>query len=224
MANLHASRVGRRARHLGLALLFCATFGLIEPAWSQTREVKQTFPRLAGIQIGSNPYPGSHNDPDYIRDIARLDVAILSQNASDDTAVRIKEINPRILLGRYTNIISVGQNWCCDHETWRNKIGEERGPDPNGGHPDWWVRSPDTGERVERWPGTWLVNFTDYAKPDSNGDTWVDYRVKYDHERWFRNDVWDIWYSDSVHIQPRYRRVRGSYTGGTGDSMDEIRA
>jgi hypothetical protein len=151
-------------------------------------------------------------------------VAILHQNASDETAIRIKEINPKILLGRYTNIISVGQNWCCDHETWREKIDEGRGPNPSGGHPDWWVRSPETGERVERWPGTWLVNFTDYVRPDSNGDNWVDYRVKYDHQRWFRNDVWDIWYSDSVHIQPRYRRVRGSYSGGTGDSMDEIRA
>ena len=214
---------GHVRRVLGLALFLWATAALVQPAWSQTREVKQTFPRLAGIQIGGNPYEGSHNDPEYRRAIAKLDVAILSQHASDETAIAIKRINPKILLGRYTNVIAVHQQWCCEHANWRTKISREKGPDPDLA-PDWYLRNHE-GEKIERWPGTNLVNITDYVRPDSNGDTWIDYRVKYDYNKWFKNPVWDIWYSDSVFFKPRYRRDNpGTVSGGRASGADEAAA
>ncbi len=223
MATLPSSGTGYVRRALGIAVLLWASAALVQPAWSQVRAAKQEFPRLAGIQIGGNPYPGSHNDPDYRAAIARLDVAVLSQHASDETAIAIKQINPNILLGRYTNVIAVHQDWCCDHETWRNKIGQERGPD-NQNHPDWWLRTP-SGDRIEQWPGTFLVNTTDYVRPDSNGERWIDYRVAYDHDKWFRNPVWDIWYSDSVRYQPKYpRNARGTLRGGRASNSEENEA
>lgn len=223
MAFPRLSRTGRSIASAALALALIAATGIVQPAWSQTREIKQAFPRLAGIQIGRNPYPKKHNDPEYARQIAKLDVAVLSQFAQDETALSIKQLNPDILLGRYTNIVEVFQGACCDHEIWRDKLARERGPNPDV-HPDWYVRTPNTGERIEVWPGTWRVNITDYVRPDSNGDTWVDYRVKYDYQTWFKNEVWDIWYSDVVDHQPRWRDKSGTYSGDRATQLEEIAA
>jgi hypothetical protein len=173
------------------------------------------------MQIGKTPFEESHNDPQYQRLVSRLDVAIMSQHTTDETALSIKQLNPDILLGVYTNIIEVGKTWCCDHERWRNKIEQEVGPNPDR-HPDWWVRTADTGEKIEVWPGTWRVNITDFVRPDSEGRNWIDYRVEYDNQRWFSNDVWDIWYSDVVHYEPRYRSgPRGTFSGGRATAAEE---
>lgn len=184
-----------------------------------TRDVKREFPRLGGIQIGRNPYNNDHNHPEYRAKIAKLDVAILSRWASDRTAEEIKKLNPEILLGKYTNITEIYHRAPDEHNDWRNKLSAEVGPDSQKA-PDWWLYTP-TGEKIENWPGTFKVNISEYVQPDANGDRWVDYRAKYDYNKWFRNPVWDIWYSDVVNFQPRLQGTPYSYSGGKVSGGEE---
>lgn len=228
MASLRVSRPRRAGRVAALLALLASPFLLTQPTWAQSGSfpadrVKQEFPRLAGIQI-SGPsrsiYPGRHNDPDYLDDISKLDVAILHQLITADSARRIKAKNPNILLGLYTNITEVSTRWPGEHETWRRKLDNGRGPNSDIA-PDWWLYDIN-GEKIETWPGTLNVNISDHVKPDANGDNWVSYRVKFDYQRWYIDPVWDVWYSDVVLAAPRHLGGNfGRFTGGSGTWSDE---
>ena len=69
---------------------------------------KSTFPRLGGYQIGATPFQG-YGDPEYQKQMARLDYVIIGQTQleANDVARAIKNISPNIILAKYTNIIDI---------------------------------------------------------------------------------------------------------------------
>lgn len=164
---------------------------------------KETFPRLGGYQIGRNPYAQSYGDPDYLRAIAKLDYAILGSNymSINDHARVIRQINPNILLAKYSKVMSIHKEITGYPALKRDKAYAEAGPTASNTH-DWWARDFD-GNQVSNWPGNWTVNFTDYVQPDANGDRFPQWAAKLDYEYWFHDDVWDAQFGDSVYWKPR---------------------
>ena len=163
---------------------------------------KETFPRLGGTQIGSHPYAG-WGDPNYHRDMAKLDYVVLGLNdkAMNNYARSIREMNPNILLAKYTKLIEVYHKKPGYSAEIKAKLSAEEGPNASNAH-DWFARDFD-GNNVSNWLSNWTANFTDYVKPDANGDRFPQWLAKQNYEWWFQHDVWDVVYEDAVHWKPR---------------------
>ena len=174
------------------------------------------FPRLFGMNIGNKNY----DDAAYQKQLARLDIVILGfyrgwqpvagYRAAD--AVRdIRAENPNLLLGQYTILNEA-----------RDVLGDAAKRDvvTKITQSDWWLRNA-RGKRVQwtRRYSAWEVNFTRWAKPDSNGERYPQWSAQRDYKVFFKHiPQLSIWYTDNVMYRPR---VRADWNGdGIKDSPD----
>lgn len=212
------------------SVLFIVTFS--SAVLAQNRTIKQEFPRLGGTNVGdpsSGPYDG-YEDPEYHKAIAKLDLTVLgiwegwSRNGMDarDVVRAIKAINPDILLGNYTNIIEINTTVSNQNDK-RIKADSEDGPN-NQNASDWWARD-SSGIQTSSYPGTYSVNFTEYVKPDANGDRYPQWAAKRDFDEWFFASDWDVWFSDVVLWRPPdSTRSRMDLSGGTVSNQEDVDA
>jgi len=163
---------------------------------------KKTFPRLGGYHIGATPYTG-YDDPEYHKQIARLDYAIIGSKhtSTNDTAAAIRLLNPNIILAKYRSLMEVSETRQDISVQIRNKVSAERGPNATNAH-DWYARD-FSGNHVSNWPGNWTINITKWVQPDANGDRYPEWAAKQDHDLWLRHDAWDGLFEDTVYWQPR---------------------
>lgn len=185
---------------------------------------KETFPRLGGYQIGATPYEG-YQDPEYHRQIAKLDFAIIGSTLAmtNDTAESVRRLNPDIVLLKYTSLMEVSTTAQGDYTvTKRNKVSSERGPNSTNAH-DWWARD-SSGNNVSNWPNNWTVNITRYVQPDANGDRYSQWAAKLDHQNWLRHDVWDGTFQDTVFWQPRGGAADADLSGGKETDSNRVKA
>ena len=191
-------------------LMACLILSYAARADQQT--VKKEFPRLGGMQIGKSPM-GGYGSSEYQKEMSRLDVVILGGTYSiNEAAEKIKLLNPRIKLGKYTNMWNIADYFTTD-SYWKPQIDKaysEQGPNSTNAF-DWWARDLD-GNRMSMWTGRHSVNFTEFVRPDVSGERWPEWRTKYDYQWWFHNDVWDFWYSDEVSWY-----IRRPHEGGYAD-------
>jgi len=199
-------------------------------------EFKQTFPRIAGIEIGSSRLV---TNPDYREALSKHDILILGMwrgwKKPDDVSgelLTIRDVvvdikrraaaknNGGILVGKYTVFNESGDDGAnsASSAKW-NKLHSETGP----GYPvdnDWWARTSN-GEHTSSYPGNWLTNVTEYVQRDANGDTWPEWAVTYDYNQFFRDiPELDIWYFDNWFYRPR-RSVDWDGDGRNDDKNDE---
>jgi hypothetical protein len=186
---------------------------------SQGLAAADTFPRLMGMNIGEKHY----HMPYYQQDLAKLDILILGfykgweprKGYTHAAAVRdIQARNPRLLIGQYT-VLNEARDVPNDNAMAEvvAKLGW------NG----WWLRDAN-GERVQwsRQYSAWETNFTQWAKPDANGERYPQWSMRRNYEAFFR-DVPEmrIWYTDNVMHRPR---VRADWDGdGMDDDPDDPR-
>lgn len=190
---------------LAAALLLTACLGTVAAA-PVGDDGQPGFPRLMGMNIGAKNY----DDPEYQRDLARLDVVILgfyrgwlppgyapSSGEAIRKAVRaIKSLNPSILVGQYT-ILSESHDDPKDTATLdlRNKLYADK----------WWLL--DAAGRKVQWTAkysAWEVNFTGWTKPDARGRRWPEWLAERNHEVYFRSvPEFDIVYLDNIMVRPR---------------------
>lgn len=189
-------RLGLRSNYVRALMLISLVASPLEAAEPQ---VKLTFPRLAGYQIGATPYDG-YSDPEYQRAMAKLDLVILGGAAPTSAAAAIKKQNPDTLVGKYSVLVSVNQTAKAQADL-RNKADNESGPNALTS-PDWWARDLN-GDRTSTWPNTWTVNHTEFVKPDAQGDRWPQWKAKYEYAKAMKDPSWDFWFSDSVYWRPR---------------------
>lgn len=166
------------------------------------------FPRLMGMNIGAKNY----DDPDYQRQLARLDVVILgfyrgwnpggppSGSAAAMRAVvrAIKDRNPRALVGQYTILSEANDDPRNIAATdLRDKLYAS----------GWWLRNA-AGRKVQWTPryASWEVNFTAWTRPDARGRRWPEWLAERNHDVYFRGvPEFDIVYLDNVMARPRVR-------------------
>ncbi len=165
-----------------------------------------SFPRLMGMNIGAKNY----QDSGYQKDLARMDVVILgfyrgwqppgyASNATSairKTVQAIKAQNPNILVGQYTVLNETYDN-PRDTATLdlRDKLNANK----------WWLFNA-AGRKVQ-WTAeysAWDINFTTWARPDSEGRRWPEWLAERNYAVFFRDvPEFDIVYVDNVMIRPR---------------------
>ena len=178
--------------------------------------VKENFPRLSGIQIGKTPYDG-YGDPKYQEAMAKLDLVLLggSDRSINKHAKAIKDINPNILLAKYTVLTQVVTRETAYNTPLIRKLSSEKGPN-NSSAPDWWLYDFD-GEIVTGVSGGYTrTNLTEWVQPDSQGRRWPEFKAQHDYDFYMHDKVWDIWYSDVTNFRPKFqnRGFIGDYSGG----------
>jgi hypothetical protein len=161
---------------------------------------KTTFPKLLGMQIGSQNYGSAA----YHADMAKLDVVIIGfwrgwrsgSQTIRSVVQNIKRLNPTTLVGQYT----VLNEWYDDPN---NTSALE--PRAKLTAQNWWLRKAD-GSKVQWTPqyNTWDINLTHWTTPDAAGMRYPQWRAQYDFQHFFQPvPEFDIWYFDNVMIHQR---------------------
>jgi hypothetical protein len=179
-----------------LSGIFACTNGIAREAGPL---FKDTFPRLMGMNIGARQYKDQH----YLQEMARLDIVILgfapksSKQAVRDTVRVIKKLNPHILIGQYTML--------DEAYDYLDKGGADKDKYYKLHREGWWLRNA-AGKKVQ-WTkeyNTWLVNITDWTKPDNHGRRYPQWLAEHDYRMYFQPvPEFDIWYLDGVNYRPR---------------------
>jgi hypothetical protein len=180
----------------------------VAPFDARAGERGGTFPRLLGMNIGAKNY----EDPRYQRELARLDVVVLgfyrgwapagyarnSPEAMRKAVAALKALNPRLLVGQYSVL----------NETYDDPkdvaTADLRGKLTESG---WWLK--DAAGRKVQWTAqfnAWVVNYTNWARPDGAGLRWPQWLALRDHAAYFRDvPELDIVFFDNVFARPRVR-------------------
>lgn len=180
------------------------------------------FPRLLGMNMAKDTW----HLPQYQDELAKLDVLILgfytgwnklrSDEPIRDAVRAIKKKNPKILIGQYT-ILNETQDDLPRFAMFRDKaikLSRE----------GWWLRRAD-GQRVQ-WTNqydAWDTNFTEWTKPDFNGQRYSQWLAERDYRFFFKPvPEFDIWYFDNVMAKPRIARADWRLDGkdDTNDSAE----
>lgn len=173
-----------------------------------------SFPRLMGMNIGAKNY----DNPEYQKQLARLDVVILGfykgwkpRYGMAKVVQNLKALSGgKILLGQYTILNECGD----DPKNAANLDVQGKLNEMN-----WWARKSD-GSRVQ-WTAqyrsrSWDINFTSGSRPDAHGQRFPEWLAERDDEVFFKPVRFDLWYCDNVFAKPR---VTADWDGnGTDDS------
>jgi len=185
------------ARLITVALFVAAAF--VAPAAPASVVLKTSFPRLLGMNIGAKNY----DDPEYQRQLARLDVVVLGfyngwkPGYGMERVVRnLKQLSGgKILVGQYTILNECGDNpnnkSNLDVQTKLNEM-------------NWLARKAD-GSRVQ-WTSqykAWDINITAWSKPDSRQLRYPQWLAERDNRIYFAPVPFDFWYCDNVFGKPR---------------------
>ncbi|HVL76010.1 MAG TPA: putative glycoside hydrolase [Noviherbaspirillum sp.] len=188
-----------------------------------TRRPEPGFPRLLGMQIGEKHY----DDPDYQRQMARLDIVILGfyrgwgerPGAMREVVRELRRLNPSILVGQYTILNEASND--ADNTAEQDKQAALR---ENG----WWLTTA-AGKPVQ-WTeiyGAWDINITAWTRKDRNGLRYPQWLALRDHRVYFEPvPEFDIWFFDNVMHAQRIRLAdwRGSGRNQSGTDPEVQRA
>jgi hypothetical protein len=211
-----------KLRIISFLLLILWLFAAREATMAQALSPPETFPRIAGMNIG-----GGHNfqDPSYQSGLAKYDLAVLSfwngwnfGGLSIREAVQaIKAINPDIILAKYTNASESADQPTGAKSDIYAKVSSEEGP--GGSNPDWWARDED-GNYISSWPGNYSINVTEFVKPDVNGDRFPEWFAQRNYNLFFRDiPEFDMVYMDVYRVIPR---ETADWNGdGTNDDLSD---
>lgn len=159
--------------------------------------------RVAGMCIGSNK---NYDDLQYQKAMSRAALVVMGfypgwKSDVDGSKIRpvlqaIKAMNPKIKLGQYT-VLNEARNIVSGDASSdvAIKLNKE----------NWWLRN-SAGDML-RWTdayNAWDINFTEWSKPDAQGQRYTQWRAQRDFEKFFSlMPEFDTWYCDNVMYQPR---------------------
>ncbi|MFA6533563.1 MAG: putative glycoside hydrolase [Patescibacteria group bacterium] len=148
------------------------------------------FPRLA------NYYLETPITDDQVPQLAKWDLLILgvqAQTVCPEQIRKIRALNPKIKILAY--VLSEEFRF-GDYQ----QIESPTGPYHQilaGIQDGWWMLQPD-GSRYSFWPGHQMINVTDAAAPNSQGDRWNTYLPKLMHAQVMSTGLWDGIFYDNV--------------------------
>lgn len=158
---------------------------------------------LFGMNIGRKHY----DDAEYVRALARLDIAILSfyrgwRGDRDGKIIAaaarsIRTRHPGMCLGQYTVLNEAREERDPTHAQHARTVEIERSR--------WWLRGP-RGEKLQ-WTdryNAWDLNFTKWAPVNADGQRYPQWLAAYEGARYFGpGSPFGIWYVDNVMARSR---------------------
>lgn len=183
----------------------------------------QPFPRIMGMNIGD---PVRYGETPYQEALARNDVLVLNfwpqwmewrdgAGAARRVVQRIKQLNPRILVGQYTNVNEAKPADAAD----KVNVDVGRKIDREG----WWL--VDASGRRVRWTeayGAFDVNISDWSKPDDAGLRFPEWYADRSIRIFFEAiPEIDFWYLDNSLSAPAVSTADWDRDGRGDSSTDQ---
>lgn len=168
--------------------------------------------RLASLNIGAKNY----DDPVYQTQISKAAIAIMgfypgwrgdkAGEKISSVVNKLKELNPKILVGQYTNVMESSADKVADAANLDkiNKIDEM----------NWWLKNA-AGQKLQ-WStlyNAWDLNITKWTPVDSNGDHFPDWYAKYVTDKFFSKVPFDFVFSDNNFVQSRIPKANWRLEG-----------
>lgn len=178
------------------------------------------FPKIMAMEIGGS---AKYSDSEFQKEISKADALILvfwpkyglykyGPSAVSNILENIKNNNPKILIGQYTNL-----NESTGVEDTANidkavKLNSE----------DWWLRDA-SGNKLQWTPSytAWDINITDFTRPDKNGLRYSEWFAQRNYSLLFKdNPLFDFWYLDNSLSKSPVARADWKLDGTTQSSGD----
>jgi len=151
-------------------------------------KTKEDFPRLVNhfLKWEINDYE--------VNELAKWDFLILdmeTQINSPDKIIKIRQLNPDIIILAYITSQEILDDIyrypraCLRQEFYQNLDDS------------WWLTSLE-GEKISYWPNTFMLNVSDGAGLDKNGERYNDYLPRFVVEKIKSSQLWDGVFYDNT--------------------------
>lgn len=147
-----------------------------------------TFPRLANYYL-----KWELNDHEA-ENLAKWDLLVLDmevQENSPEAIRKIREINPKVIILAYITAQEIMSDFKYYH------LANLRFALEKGIAPAWYLRD-EAGNKISNWPGTYMLNLSDKAKCDSQGQTFTDYLPEFVAKNIKASGLWDGIFYDNT--------------------------
>ncbi|PIR74203.1 MAG: hypothetical protein COU35_04045 [Candidatus Magasanikbacteria bacterium CG10_big_fil_rev_8_21_14_0_10_47_10] len=127
------------------------------------------------------------------RELAKWDVVILDMEIQErypEYLRLMRQLNPDIILLAYITSQEVRQDAGSSFSVMRRQLA--------AGISDTWFLQNTARKRLNRWPGTWLLNVTDRSPAGIGGQQWRDYLISFVVNRILATDLWDGVFYDNA--------------------------
>ncbi|MFA6995174.1 MAG: putative glycoside hydrolase [Patescibacteria group bacterium] len=158
------------------------------PLLSRAVVLKDDYPRLANYFL-----KWEISDTEAL-ELAKWDVLILDmevQENSRDQLIKIRELNPRIIILAYITSQEI-----LDNINEYNQAYVRQDLD-RGLFDGWWLRDAQ-GYKVSNWPNTSMLNLSDGALPDAKGERFNDYLPEFVVNKLKSTGLWDGVFYDNT--------------------------
>lgn len=176
---------------------------------------KQTFPKIAGVFIGSQPWNTLTPAGQSPRERAAKHDAILvntwrlwggGEGGAAPAMQAIKNLNPAIVIGSYTAPIETGDSGALLEPEVVAKLNAGPGPNFIG---DWWARDVN-GNKTSQFPSVFMTNVTHFVHPDADGRRFSQWYAEwYNQHKFAVVPQFDLMYSDGVTMTAPRQIVAG---------------
>ncbi|MFZ4632413.1 MAG: putative glycoside hydrolase [Patescibacteria group bacterium] len=150
--------------------------------------LKNTYPRLA------NYFLKWEISDSEVNELAKWDLLILDmevQENSKDQIIKIRKINPNVIILAYINSVELVDNVDeYNNAEMRNRLA-------SGIIDSWWLKN-SSGQKISNWPYSSMLNLTDGAPTDSRGNRFNDYLPNFVVSELKSSGLWDGVFYDNT--------------------------
>jgi hypothetical protein len=166
---------------------------------AQAFAAEDPFPRIGGTYISS---PQNYDDPSYQKDLAKVDVSILSiypgwektHGSMDKVAKNIKAMNPNTRVFVYVIAESFYDPTPVAWTEWAAKVNKEK----------WWLLSGSSKVLSDFGHDTYVLNVSTQGRKDSSGNLFGQWYANYVTNLFVKpNPTLDGLYTDNMFWKPR---------------------
>lgn len=161
---------------------------LLWPLNLQAAVLKSTYPRLA------NYFLKWEISSDEARELAKWDLLILdmeTQQTSREQILKIRELNPQVIILAYLTPQEIlDQADFYKQAFLRQDLTKHLSA-------AWWLKDA-AGQKISNWPGTSLLNLSEGAGFNSQGQRWNDYLPLFVRDKIQASGLWDGIFYDNI--------------------------
>ena len=180
---------------------------------AQAAQVDNNYPKLASHFIKWEILDKE------VAELARFDLLTLDmevQTNSPEQIAKIRQLNPQIIILAYLNSVEI----IDDIHNYRG--AEMRNALARGLSDSWWLRDSQ-GNKISNWPFTSMLNLTDYAAANAQGQRFNDYLADFVINNIKASGLWDGIFFDNAWGDVAW--VNGGNIDANNDGRaDEINA
>lgn len=173
--------------YLYVTLSFFVAGLLIAPV-ADAVTLKSSYPRLA------NYFLKWEISDSEARELAKWDVLVLDMEVQENSRLqlnKIRELNPQIIILAYVNSVEQVDNAeDYNRADMRQKLASKI-------KSDWWLKDSQ-GNKISNWPNNSMLNLTDNASINENGQRFNDYLPSFVASEIKSSGLWDGVYYDNT--------------------------